>query len=63
MKYIDAGLMYRPETQISDFDDDTMRTVVKCEGCGALIANGGLSREKHDNFHKALADLFDSQVS
>ena len=52
MRYIDAGFMHGL--------DDSERAIVKCDGCGALINSGGLSREKHNQFHEALADLFDT---
>lgn len=63
MKYIDAGYVTEEPITGRVVEEGEIRPIVKCDGCGALIANGGLSREKHDNFHKALADLFDSQVS
>jgi hypothetical protein len=44
---------------VADALDDDLRPLMKCTRCGALVNGGGLSREKHDAFHAALADLFD----
>lgn len=60
--YEDAGRIFRldlhKETDPWQTRDDDIRVVAKCTRCGALLT-GGLSREKHDAFHEALADLFD----
>jgi hypothetical protein len=56
--YESSGFMYRPEIDTTDFDDDRLRHVVKCTRCGSLVHSGGLSREKHDQFHDALAELW-----
>lgn len=64
--YEDAGRIYRldlyKETDIWSSTDDDLRVIAKCTRCGALVT-GGLSREKHDAFHEALADLFDTLES
>lgn len=39
-------------------EPDNWRVLGKCVRCGALVT-GGLSRERHDNFHTALAELWD----
>jgi hypothetical protein len=39
--------------------DDDLRPLFKCTRCGAFVNGGGLSRERHDGFHAALADLFE----
>ena len=46
----------------TDSKDDERRPLVRCDGCGAVINGGHLSRTKHDNFHKALADLFSKVI-
>lgn len=60
--YEDAGRIFRLDlTKENDpwqTSDSDIRVVAKCTRCGALLT-GGLSREKHDKFHAALADLFD----
>jgi len=59
-RYETAGYVYRPDIDVSDFDDDRIRPLVKCVRCGSLVNSGGLSREKHDAFHEALAGLFEN---
>lgn len=64
--YEDAGRIFRldlyKENDPWAVQDDDIRVVAKCTRCGALVT-GGLSREKHDAFHEALADLFDTLES
>lgn len=65
-KYEDAGKIFRLDPVLREVEDghdysltdDNLRNIVKCTGCGALVT-GGLSRERHDEFHQALADLWE----
>jgi hypothetical protein len=58
--YAPAGWAFRADATTSDYDyGEDMRPLVTCVRCGALVNGGGLSREKHDSFHAALANLFD----
>lgn len=58
--YEDAVRVFRIDMEPGrNLDDpDNWRVLAKCTRCGALVT-GGLSRERHDNFHKALAELWD----
>lgn len=57
-KYVDAGAIMSEPVTGRVLEEGDLRYLVKCDGCGALVNGGGLSREKHDGFHAALADLF-----
>ncbi len=62
--YVTVGRIFRDdlykETDPWAVNDDDLRPLMKCTRCGALVNGGGLSRQKHDDFHEALAGLFDS---
>lgn len=62
--YLPAGYCYPYDTDLTDFDDESRPTpLVKCSSCGALVNGGGQSRKIHDQFHEALAQLFDQVYS
>lgn len=58
-QYEDTGYIYTPDAEDGG-DTGRVRMIVKCLLCGALVNGGGLSRQKHTDFHTALADLFNT---
>lgn len=61
--YEEAGYAFTEAITGRPAEEGEIRPLVKCLRCGSLVHGGGLSREKHDDFHTALANLFDSLVS
>ena len=60
--YTDAGWIIDSTATLPAGEGD-FRPVVKCTRCGSLVNNGGLSRERHTQFHDALAELFETVYS
>jgi len=61
--YVTVGRIFRDDLYKENdpwaVQDADLRPLMKCIRCGALVNGGGLSREKHDAFHVALAQLFE----